>query len=178
MPALGCLCWFGQCARHPSIHGPLLVLCQRPWVSSLSFHMEVRKGPMPFSPLDSHLIGQHQSLVWVRVPNPSWLSLFPGSIPAVAQRTWGRLIDSEPLAGSGSVFLPSVIYRTAVRVAQSAASTRTLALLVSVTHVDDWSEQLVGYFIQCAPALLVWSYGTWAGAECQVAAFQSWAVGP
>lgn len=82
--ALGCLCRFGQCARHPSIHGPLLVLCQRPWVSSLSFHMEVRKGPVPISPLDSHLIGQHQSLVWVRVPAPSWLSLFPGS-------TWAPL---------------------------------------------------------------------------------------
>lgn len=68
-------------------------------------------------------------------------------------------IDSEPLAGSGSVFLPSIIYRTAVGVARSAASTRALALLVSVTHVDEWSEQLVGYFIQCAPALLVWSLG-------------------
>lgn len=120
---LGCLCRFGQCARHPSIHGPLLVLCQRPGVSSLSFHMEVRKGPVPISPLDSHLIGQHQSLVWVqvRVPAPSWLSLFPGSTRAplcvLQHRTSGRLIGSEPLAGSGSAFLPSVIYRIAARFA-------------------------------------------------------------
>lgn len=97
--------------------------------SALLYRSE--EGPLPVSPLGSHLIGQHQSLIWVQMPAPSWLSLFPGSTPGCSTEDLGvgGLIESETLAGSGSAFLALVIYRTAIRVAQSAATTRALSLV-------------------------------------------------
>ena len=53
------------------------------------------------------------------------------------------MIESEPLAGSASAFLTLVIYKTAIKVAQSAASTRARATVSAsvVTHTDEKSEE-------------------------------------
>lgn len=75
------------------------------------------------------------------------------------------------------------IYRTAVRIAHSAAATMALSVGVSDPHCHEQSQsraglpgKLVGDFLQHAPGLLVQNYGSWAGAECWAAPFRSWPV--